>query len=173
MVSLELVRLLGQYGKTVKINEEVPPDQINDWDELVKRRNYTSDPVYRQQVRARMTEVLHNILPNIRSFFQLVVMWNNVPVGSDDREQIEARMREVVNITDEDELNRLRDEKWIYICTFEEMVRQRRRQLISEVSAKKCPNWFLAFLSDPDSCGVREVLDQKVAELKKELTITD
>lgn len=46
-------------------------------------------------------------------------------------------------------------------------------QLISEVSAEECPNWFLALLRDPDDCIVHSVLEQKIEDLKAELNITD
>lgn len=110
------MRLLGQYGKTREVKEEVPPDQMYSWDELVERRdNSFTDPVYHQQICVRMTEILQKILPNITSLYQLFTMWREASAGSDDEKQIEARMQEVVKTTiDWYELNNLWDD--ITLC---------------------------------------------------------
>lgn len=173
MVRPELVRLLSQYGKTEEIKEVVPPDQINEWDELVERRDNTSDPVYHQQICERITEILQKILPNITNLNWLFTMWREALAGSDDEKLIEARMKEVVNTTtDWYELNNLWD-NIPYDCTIECMTSERIAQLISRVSADECPDWFLVLLRDPDSCVVRDVLEQKIKDLKAELDIAD
>jgi hypothetical protein len=173
MARSELVRLLGQYGKTAEVNEEVPPDQIDDWDELIERQESTSDPVYSQQIGVRMTEVLRVLLPKITCLRRLATMWFDARVGSDDEWLIEARIEEVVkDSTDWYELNRLWDD-CSYGSIIEGMVSERIAQLISEVSAEECPNWFLVLLRDSFGCIVSDVLKQKIRDLKKELNITD
>ena len=162
MVMSELVRLLGQYGKAVDVTEEVPLDQIDDWDELIERQENTSDPVYYQQIGVRMTEVLGVLLPNITCLRRLATMWHDARVGSDDEEQIEARMKKVVkNSTDWYELNRLWDDS-NYGSALEGMARERMTQLISKVSAKKCPDWFLVLLREPDNYSGTQILDTPV-----------
>jgi len=174
MVRPELVQALRERNQTIQPEQKPPLEQITDWDLLVELR----DDVFRrycpqQQIDERMREVLPSILPHISSWYRLEMMWEDCYAESEERKQIEARMEEVAeSISDWYELNKLWDDT-IDTRAFEGMVGERITQLISEVSAEECPDWFLALLRDPDSCVVRDVLEQKVAVLKKELNITD
>jgi hypothetical protein len=174
MVRPELVRLLSQHGKTTEVKEEVPIVQITDWRELAERRDHCfGNSAYHQQVCARMTEVLQEILPNITSLYRLSAMWKEALSDSDDEKRIEASFQAAAQtITDWYELNDLLN-RTSYPKTLVIAVRERIAYLITEVSAEKCPDWFLALLRDPNSCVVRDVLKQKIEELKKELNIAD
>jgi hypothetical protein len=171
MVRPELIEALIGSNQKVQTEEKLPLEQITDWDLLVELKE---DIFHRysphQQVDERMREVLPNILPHISSWYRLEMMWGDCYSGSEERKQIEVRMEEVVKcMSDWYELNHLWDDT--YTCALEGMVSERIAQLISEVSAEECPDWFLALLRDPDSCVVSDVLEQKIKDLKAELNI--
>lgn len=174
MVRPELIEALRGTNQKIQTEKKPPLEQITDWDLLVELRD---DVVRRysphQQVHERMREVLSKILPHISSWDRLEMMWGDCYPDSEEREQIEVRMKEVAEgLSDWYELNHIWD-GIIYTCAVEGIIRERIAQLISEVSVKVCPDWFLALLRAPDNCSVPDVLEKKIEDLKKELNITD
>ncbi len=152
---------------------------INDWVELVNiwNRPSTASLQLRPCIEARTAEVVKST----SNWRQLAEMRTITCSGSALQEQVLARMAEVLpdllpHINEWDELVAMRSDSVansVQMHTCCSLVEERMVELISAVTASQCPEWFPTLLKHLYPPSIRPALDQKVAELKKELNITD
>jgi len=151
---------------------------IEDWRELMGMW-FKSRDTY-MKARYLIENRLAEIMQTISDWDELVKVRTQTPSFSSPRKIVMERMVSVLpdllsTINDWDKLSGI----WSVSAEFGNwnrlrlQIEEKMEQLIATVDAHSCPKWFIDLVRDPGSCPVRAALDQKVAELKKELNITD
>ncbi|OGY36347.1 MAG: hypothetical protein A3I08_04490 [Candidatus Andersenbacteria bacterium RIFCSPLOWO2_02_FULL_46_11] len=141
------------------------PD-ISDWDKLVVMWKMTSkDSAASRLIEKRM----ENICRDVTSWNRLRQMIKAVHRDTAPSELIEARMLVILPgllmNAGWDDLVGMRQDVWPSTRPGD-LIENRLKELINSIDASNCPEWFMKLIRRPETCPVRETLDQKVRQIK-------